>query len=182
MTGNKITNLNPKWFENFQNLEGLLLSNNNIEEFPDNVFSSLNKLTYFEVNGNKLKIFHPNSFFNLKDLRNLDMSNNDITELPRDVFKPLEKLSILWIDNNKLKTIHSDSFGKHNNLVTTGLTNNSIEAIDEKIFDKVTFNFIHLGGNVCFKYSIKVDEKSVEKLKKCFENYRPRDYDGENLL
>ncbi|XP_070508445.1 leucine-rich repeat-containing protein let-4-like [Chironomus tepperi] len=176
LIGNKITSLNPKWFENLQKLDHLHMSNNKIVEIPANAFSSLPKLTYITLARNNIKSLHSNSFQNLKSLKTLYLSNNDITDFPKNVFKSLESLTFLWIGDNKIKTIHSDSFGKHSNLVMSGMANNSIEGIDEKFIDNVALTHVFLGGNVCIKEDVKSNDRSVmkEKMKTCFENYRPR--------
>ena len=75
---------------------------------------------------------------------------------------------------NLLTTIHSDSFGIFDNLKLLGLSNNKISSIDEQIMDLKNLESVQMNQNICSKEKKIKRNQLKEKLRKCFENYRPR--------
>jgi len=59
-------------------------------------------------------------------------------------------------------------------LTIIDLSDNKINAIDERLIDNSAVNVLNMNYNICSKENIQERDQMKQKLKKCFENYRPR--------
>ncbi|KAL7051765.1 hypothetical protein ACKWTF_004608 [Chironomus riparius] len=174
LEGNKLTTLPENIFINQKELRSLYLIKNQITFLPPNIFKSLISLKDLQISFNKIKILHPEWFVNLQNLRTFFATNNEISDLPKDVFSSLESLEYLYLDSNQLTTIHSDSFGHIQKLSWISFNDNKINAIDAKIIENTSADRFEMNANVCAVEFINL-KKNSNKLKKCFENYQPRE-------
>ena len=123
---------------------------------------------------NSIEILNLAWFENLQYLEFLNLAFNKISNLPKNIFDVLINLSEIWLAGNKLKIIHSDSFGNNLELAKIDLRANMIRAVDEKLIDYTGVNKIDMKGNVCSQEEINGRNELMEKLQRCFKNYRPR--------
>ena len=170
-----LTTLPENIFANQKELEVLSLGFNKINFLPPNIFKSLTKLQDLYLNHNQIQALDPACFKHLEQLQFLSIDKNKVSELPKNIFKDLVNLEHLDLNNNQLKSIHSDSFGIHRKLEYLFSNNNRINAIDEKFIDNTAVSNLDMSGNICSQEEIGKREEMKEKLKKCFENYQPRD-------
>jgi len=84
----------------FKNLDELKLSDNQIEELPEEI-GELKKLKWLYLPYNNLQSL-PKEIGNLENLEELDLNFNKIKELPSEIAK-LKNLVTLNLENNKLQ-------------------------------------------------------------------------------
>lgn len=175
LSSNNLKELPENIFLNLNNLTALTISSGGLLHLPPNIFKPLQNLHTLMLNYNKFKSLNPAWFEKLQNLHFLILNFNKISDLPKDVFKPLTKLQYLWLWANELTVIHSDSFGIQPNLHNIDLKQNKINEIDNKLIDNVAVVNLDMEiYNVCFDGKITSKSDIKKKLKKCFENYKPR--------
>ncbi|BFZ25062.1 hypothetical protein BsWGS_28101 [Bradybaena similaris] len=86
------------------NITGLDLSFNNIQDIPDTALANLTQLTSLNLSHNQIQQLNSASFYNLNALRLLNLHSNNLSmsseTFPAEVFQPLVSLTHLWINNN----------------------------------------------------------------------------------
>ncbi|XP_012235817.2 protein toll isoform X1 [Linepithema humile] len=147
-SGKKL-NLEKRHLNDFENLKGLVLSNNNISDVKPNLLANLRNLTYLnllsnnlhlrtagffdytpelqtiELGDNNLKLIPPGTFDKLKNLTFLNLWKARLTELQRGVFDGLVALKSLDLHWNYLTTLPKDVFAKLENLEVLNLFGNN---------------------------------------------------------
>lgn len=174
---NNWTTLPERLFANQKEITEILLKNDQIEVLPSKIFKSLESLKSLNLGYNKIKSLDPEWFRDLHNLEMLSFDHNELTDLPKNIFSPLISLFQIDLNGNNLKTIHLDSFGYHPKLKVIKLFNNKINAFDEKILDIKGLETVVIYPNVCtnnFKHTKFNPGYLKHALKKCFENYQPR--------
>jgi len=170
--------LPERLFSNQKELNEIILSNNQIEVLPKNIFSPLESLKYLYLGENKIQSLDSELFKNVPGIQLLDLSYNEISDLPKTIFSSLDNLHHLSLNNNKLTTIHSDSFGNNNQLKIIGLSSNKINAFDEKLIDNTSLEVLDMYKSDCTENLGINDKLNIQlmkkRMKKCFENYQPR--------
>lgn len=94
LSGNSLSNLQPSWFRNLQNLEKLWLNKNDITELPYNVFTQLTQLKFLSLGQNKLTAITSDSFGVHKNLASILLFFNKISSIDEN-----------FIDNTALSAI-----------------------------------------------------------------------------
>jgi len=172
---NKLREIPENLFIKNSKLEILNLWNNQIQFIPADSFKSLKKLEHLSLSRNNLKSLNPEWFKNLENLKQFSADGNEILELPKDIFKPLKNLIGLHLYNNSLTVIHSDSFSLPSKLQELSLNQNKIKAIDRKLLDDSNISKVSMHPNVCSNSNMEFREETLMGLKRCFDNYQPRD-------
>ncbi|KAL7051764.1 hypothetical protein ACKWTF_004607 [Chironomus riparius] len=124
---------------------------------------------------NNLQTFHAALFESLGKLTSINLYSNKITDLPKNIFSSLENKKQIYLGDNQLTTIHSDSFGNIERKTEIRFNNNKINAIDEKLIDDTDISIIDMTNNICSQDLIEIRIQIKEKLRKCFDNYKPRE-------
>ncbi|XP_051885976.1 keratocan-like [Pristis pectinata] len=129
-------------------LEQLRLARNKISSIPEGAFSNLEKLTMLDLQSNRLKNFviQPNTFKGLKTLLQLNLAQNDLTAMPEQV--PVSTLQ-LYLDNNSIKEIPLDYFRSLPKLSFVRLNHNEISdtGIPETVFNVSSIIDLQLSYN-----------------------------------
>ncbi|XP_037597177.1 leucine-rich repeats and immunoglobulin-like domains protein 3 isoform X3 [Cebus imitator] len=108
LAGNRIVEILPEHLKEFQSLETLDLSNNNISELKT-AFPPL-QLKYLYLNSNRVTSVEPGYFDNLANtLLVLKLNRNRISAIPPKMFK-LPQLQHLELNRNKIKNVDGLTF------------------------------------------------------------------------
>ncbi|XP_048661994.1 leucine-rich repeats and immunoglobulin-like domains protein 3 [Marmota marmota marmota] len=108
LAGNRIAEILPEHLKQFQSLETLDLSSNNISELKT-AFPPL-QLKYLYINSNRVTSMEPGYFDNLANtLLVLKLNRNRISTIPPKMFK-LPQLQHLELNRNKIKNVDGLSF------------------------------------------------------------------------
>ncbi|XP_063449103.1 leucine-rich repeats and immunoglobulin-like domains protein 3 isoform X3 [Pan paniscus] len=108
LAGNRIVEILPEHLKEFQSLETLDLSSNNISELQT-AFPAL-KLKYLYLNSNRVTSMEPGYFDNLANtLLVLKLNRNRISAIPPKMFK-LPQLQHLELNRNKIKNVDGLTF------------------------------------------------------------------------
>ncbi|XP_007948257.1 leucine-rich repeats and immunoglobulin-like domains protein 3 [Orycteropus afer afer] len=108
LAGNRIVDIVPEHLKQFQSLETLDLSNNNISALKT-AFPSL-QLKYLYINSNRVMSMEPGCFDNLANtLLVLKLNRNRLSAIPPKMFK-LPQLQHLELNRNKIKNVDGLTF------------------------------------------------------------------------
>ena len=123
-----ITNSGLKFIERedfspMSKLETLDLSNNLIEEIPEDTLFDLSELVDLFIENNKIKNLSGKLLSFAPEFQRLRASNNSLEILDSDFFSSNPSLKIVSLDNNKLHKIQVD-FNPFGNLKKIDLLNN----------------------------------------------------------
>jgi Leucine-rich repeat (LRR) protein len=137
-SNNKISKIEDKSFDAFENLAKLHLSSNRLKTISNGyltkkVGKSLHQLF---LDDNEIKKIPANAFLNLKNLTELVLDGNIGLKLSKDIFPAaLSNLEILSLDrcNISLEDLEDDVFQNLKSLKTLSLRNNPITAIPKAI-------------------------------------------------
>lgn len=110
-------------FSGMPKLETLNLSENELEEIPEDVLFDSNELVDFFFDNNQIKTLPAKLLSHAPMFQRLKGSNNTLEALPAGFFDKNPSLKILSLDNNKLHKIHVD-FRPFGNLKKVDLLNN----------------------------------------------------------
>ncbi|XP_030838155.1 G-protein coupled receptor GRL101-like isoform X2 [Strongylocentrotus purpuratus] len=122
-------------------LTRLLLSGNGISAIGQRVFENMTSLRTLDLSGNKISALSRGSFQGMPRLQNLYLHSNKISVVHRDYFSDLKNLVWLDLGHNKLESISSGTFQDLGNITDLILRNNSISMIETGAFsglDKIT--------------------------------------------
>lgn len=96
-----MTSLNPGWFRNLQSLSILSLHHNNIDEFPDGIFDTLEGLTSISINNNNLRKISADAFgASLSSISSIFAENNRIRAFDSRIIREAPRLHWLFLRNN----------------------------------------------------------------------------------
>lgn len=125
------------------NISKLDLSNQNLTEFPDEIFKMKN-LRSLNISNNKIKTI-PSDIKNLKNLRTLDISFNQLDNIYAKICE-LKNLRILNLNSNNLKSFPVQ-FDRLENLNSLHIAKNKLTSIPDEIFKLVNLREIDLSNN-----------------------------------
>ncbi|XP_078483976.1 uncharacterized protein LOC100180704 isoform X1 [Ciona intestinalis] len=120
LSSNGVSTLMYHAFDNLDNLQTLILSNNNIEKIADDIFvwNPLG-LEVLRLDNNKLEFIQHFLLYDLGKLQELDLHNNNISFIHPHAFAHLSHLTRLRLDGNNLFTFqHKWISGMKSNLMT----------------------------------------------------------------
>ncbi|CAH3165139.1 unnamed protein product, partial [Pocillopora meandrina] len=86
------------------------LSDNEVEDLPQEIFSNLTNLKTLYLSGNKLRYLPQGIFKGLKQLLIIEIVENEMTQVSVDNFKEIRQLKILYMQYNKMREIPSGFF------------------------------------------------------------------------
>lgn len=190
-----------KIFEDFRNLEIILLSKRNVEEMKSGTLTNAKKLKILDLDRNKLTAIENGAFNGATNLENLFLCCNQLTMFPKKLLSDQTKLQYITLRANNIEVIHKSAFKKQINLqkidlggnqlqflhkdlfITTPklhvvyLNKNRLKAISAKMFSHLrSLQDLWLSQNACIDnhYEIAAFNQinSIERdLKNCDENY-----------
>ena len=113
-------------------LKHLILSNNDLQTFPNGFHLGAPSITNITLNKNP--IITPRKILGFPNLLNLDLSGCGVSSLPRDFFSEVSKLEILKLDHNSLTTLKEGLFKQLASLKFINLKDNKITDLPQTIF------------------------------------------------
>ena len=172
---NNITNqgLSPHAFQDTRNLNILILSDNLLTEFPENLPISLRLL---RLNNNRINFISRKSMQKLKNLINLDLSQNAIVQTRMEKYSirsltslrvldfsrnqlsqiPIDlppKLEELLVSDNRIEYLYKRSNHEHGSLNSVqslsiiDLSSNSLKSVEAEAFSNLNLHSIELHDN-----------------------------------
>jgi len=138
----------------FADIKILDLRQNNISRFDDaDTFRDLRDLEYLVLTGNQLEKLPADIFRNNGKLRTLKLGENQLTELHVDQFKELVNLEGISLSHNQLEIIPAGLFRNNMKLTDIHLQSNKIRQMDFNLATHFAIKVLDFSGNVC------IDEK-----------------------
>lgn len=132
---------------NYNDLQYLNLSKNNIAEISEDAFDQCHKLEYIDLSDNKLNVLSDklfqhtillesinlenNIFYSISEhlfretsnLKYISLGNHNLSIIAINALSNLEKLEYFSIENSGIKSLNKSSFGQHNHLTSIILNN-----------------------------------------------------------
>nr|CAD2199020.1 unnamed protein product [Meloidogyne enterolobii]CAD2201793.1 unnamed protein product [Meloidogyne enterolobii] len=135
LSQNRIADIEPGSLDNFVNLLELKLTQNNLDELSDDIFTKfLGSLHQLYLDYNFLSKLDDGVFNNLKSLRKLILDGNKELEISKKVLSPsLKNLEILSLDRCSLDKLDDDLFENLPNLRALSLSGNPLRSIPKAI-------------------------------------------------
>lgn len=123
------------------------LSNNKIEEIPDNFFSKCSELTILDISSNNIKRFSIMTFEGVLKLKVLNASNNKLLHLAFHLGR-FQNLRELYINDNKLTTLNEAYFSGMHKLEYLNTSYNDLKDIEDGTFhDLISLITLNLSYN-----------------------------------
>jgi Leucine-rich repeat (LRR) protein len=132
LSGNKLSEIPSKAFEDLQNLRKLNLSRNLLHKI-DALWSAV-RLTTLDMSHNRFTDIRTKTFENLHELRNLSLSDNRISFLSDEHFRNTKNLEFIWMANNDVKHFSYSMFNFMPNVKFIDFSFNSI--LNNFIYEK----------------------------------------------
>jgi Leucine-rich repeat (LRR) protein len=95
-------------FEHLENLKGLHLTENEIENLPEGVFWDLKNLVHLGLEYNKIEQLSDKIFVNLKNIESIGLSGNRIKHFPSNLLIENVKLEFFLTMENPENTSNID--------------------------------------------------------------------------
>ena len=121
----------------YPNLEYLDLSENELIDIEDSVFSALASLKFLYLQNNRLTAVTERTFQGLGTLKELDISHNEIRILPDKIFSDLQELESLNLAGNGIGQIREDTYLGLVSLKSLNLGDNRLTTIPVQALKKV---------------------------------------------
>ncbi|KAG4072407.1 hypothetical protein HA402_004339 [Bradysia odoriphaga] len=118
-------------FGDLKNLERLDLSNNQLDELPEDIFRNNGQLRELQLDSNQIREIHVGE---LRNLESLWLPSNKLETLPADVFHNNTKMRELKLDDNQLGELHADVFAQLVDLENLHLDKNVLLNLPADIF------------------------------------------------
>ncbi|XP_008108669.2 leucine-rich repeat and transmembrane domain-containing protein 2 [Anolis carolinensis] len=107
---NQLSTLSGQDFANLSALQRLDLSNNFLDQLPENVFRDLVNLTELQLRNNSIRSLDKDILQNTVLLRQLDLSINGLAQIPSGIFDDLPSLRWLSLRSNRLQNLDRVTF------------------------------------------------------------------------
>jgi len=146
LSDNGLEDLPENLFSKFTNLTFLDLSNNNFSGFKDGLFKGLGKLQRLRLNKNQLEVLSEDLFEDLRSLISLDLDKNNLVALPNKLLRNQGKLTRIFLRQNQLRSIPEDSF-QGTALVLIDLASNDLEDLSFRLFTGLPVKSVWLNNN-----------------------------------
>lgn len=127
-------------------LQTLILSKNQIKDWPGSVLKSLSSLSCLKLDYNPLRQIPSNGFEAVPKLQILDLSGNEASLLDGPSFSSLPNLQELYLRKMRLTEVPSDILGCHQ-LRILDLSQNSLQSIPEGLKNITSLVELDLSNN-----------------------------------
>ncbi|XP_044282008.1 malignant fibrous histiocytoma-amplified sequence 1 homolog [Varanus komodoensis] len=140
---NKLKYLNG--ISNLCNLKKLILSKNNIADFPEEI-RNLVHLERLDLNQNQIRVIPEGVFSCFPKLKHLRLNNNRLDNLPKDLVACSSTLQYLNLSNNLFQTIPLVVL-ELTNLQEFYVQNNVLQQLPMMLFQKLPLKMFKVSGN-----------------------------------
>ena len=125
----------PELFVNNKvRLRVLDMSNSSLRHLKGNIFQSLHKLEYFNIQQNMIRYIPANSFIGLSQLMVLNLYNLHIANLNQHAFLGLQSVIVLNLSNNYIKSLNRLLFQPLQKLEIVDIKGNSFQSLELNLF------------------------------------------------
>lgn len=107
---NQLSTLSGQALSNLSDLQTLDLSNNFLDQLPQNVFRDLVNLTELQLRNNSIRNLDKDLLQNMALLQRLDLSVNGLAQIPSGIFDDLASLRWLSLRSNRLQNLDRVTF------------------------------------------------------------------------
>ena len=145
----KIDSISKSSFNFLKKLKILNLSENQILELDNFLFTVESDLQEFYCNNNNLSALRVNVFYGLKNLKTLSLKENRIKKIEENCFLPLESLQSLNLSQNKIESLNEKILNGLNCIKYLDASFNILNSDSEVYFNKLkSLKCINLTGNL----------------------------------
>uniref|UniRef100_A0A8D2IX35 Uncharacterized protein n=1 Tax=Varanus komodoensis TaxID=61221 RepID=A0A8D2IX35_VARKO len=130
---------------NLCNLKKLILSKNNIADFPEEI-RNLVHLERLDLNQNQIRVIPEGVFSCFPKLKHLRLNNNRLDNLPKDLVACSSTLQYLNLSNNLFQTIPLVVL-ELTNLQEFYVQNNVLQQLPMMLFQKLPLKMFKVSGN-----------------------------------
>ncbi|KAL7015051.1 hypothetical protein ACKWTF_016263 [Chironomus riparius] len=150
LTDNRLEQLPENAFAGLPHLQDLELNHNHFFTLPAHVFNPLINLRVLQIANCGIERIQPELFSGLRSLVDLELALNDFDMLPENIFD-LPNLHVLGLDGNNLRILDANMFGQSlRSLWTVDASLNRIAAVDPNIIaENSTISNLNLAFNGC---------------------------------
>ena len=150
LTDNRLEQLPENAFAGLPHLQDLELNHNHFFTLPAHIFNPLINLRVLQVANCGIERIQPELFSGLRSLVDLELALNDFDMLPENIFD-LPNLHIIGLDGNNLRVLDANMFGQSlRSLWTVDASLNRIAAVDPNIIsENSTLSNLNLAFNSC---------------------------------
>jgi Leucine-rich repeat (LRR) protein len=145
-------------------LKKLSLTNNNLTQLQNNIFSNAPKLTELRLSNNQISQISAKAFANLTELGELYLNGNCIIDLKNTTFVELKSLFGVYLQNNRLLAFDFELFEKNKELIIVDLSWNRIKNIHSNNDNRTKVKDIFLGNNQLTNVHVIARFKNLEGL------------------
>jgi Leucine-rich repeat (LRR) protein len=85
----------------------------NLVPIPDDYFNKFEYLVSLHLSNSKIQKLSNQTFNGLDSLDTLNLNDNELTDLPDGVFEPLMNIKEIGLSNNNLSSIDLNQFANH---------------------------------------------------------------------
>ncbi|KAI4473465.1 hypothetical protein M0802_016106, partial [Mischocyttarus mexicanus] len=132
LTSNKIIQMNSLTLDQYQNVQELILSKNNLTLISSAVFIKLKHMKKLDLSENLMSEMYIDALAESNNLDELNYSNNKLKIFDNIIFDKVLKITKLNLSHNYIEILKSTIMSKPNTgLITLDLSYNNITFIDE---------------------------------------------------
>ena len=125
-------------------LKRLILSKNQINILPPEVFLGLSQLTFLDLRFSTIAHLSNVSFKGLDSLQKLDLSLNKIYSVNANLFSHLPSLQTLLLSRNKIQVLSPNQLRGFNSLKYLDLSHNTMREFEEGVWDLPSLDTLDL--------------------------------------
>uniref|UniRef100_A0A8C4UVI2 Uncharacterized protein n=1 Tax=Falco tinnunculus TaxID=100819 RepID=A0A8C4UVI2_FALTI len=148
------------------NLKKLILSKNEIVDFPDEI-QSLVRLEKLELNQNQIRVIPEGVFCHLPRLKHLRLNNNRLSALPRDLAACRGSLQYLNISNNLFRTFPQPVL-QLACLQELHVQNNALRQLPRELFQGQSLKMVKASGNPLREPPSEVCAGGIQQIQNYF--------------
>lgn len=168
LTENQISEIPQGVFSNFTKLRRLEFGSNDLTEIAKGEFALLKSLEFLDLSQSEISDIDAGAFEGLSNLLRLSLARNELEDVDSEIFSPLTSLQNLNLGNNMFSKLDKAMFANLPKLSKLSLQRNKLKAIKAGTFSSLTsLEFLYLENNKLAKIDLGEGFKSLP-LKQLF--------------
>lgn len=151
--------------ENFVNLKGVYITDDNLKTIKRSDFSNLEQLQILSLTDNSLQELPEDSFFDLPNIEKIKINNCQLESLPENIFSIAHNLAKLDLSGNKLKSLPKNLFKNNLQLQEVNFISNELQKIETDFTKLPMLMSVNLHLNKCIKSDYSRDFPQYSAVK-----------------
>eukprot|EP00057_Strongylocentrotus_purpuratus_P033131 XP_790309.2 PREDICTED: G-protein coupled receptor GRL101 isoform X1 [Strongylocentrotus purpuratus] len=135
LSGNGISAIGQRVFENMTSLRTLDLSRNKITTLARGSFQGMTRLQNLFLHKNEIGVVHMDYFSNLKNLVWLDLGHNKLKSISSGTFQDLGNITDLILRYNSISMIETGAFSGLDKIISISFTYNKLTELRKGMLD-----------------------------------------------